>query len=169
MATTVHSNAKLSSCTGTFPGHFCSIKVYRRRTIAFTTNLTTRKVHPFITVSSAFTRETISSIFRSITVRGLPMALYLSHTKTMNTSNIARRKLCSVPVLQPLPGLIVTRPHSRRVVRTLVRLSLGVDAPFIVECPHNTIAHRLYGASRPLSCKETSVMHGPGNGKREEV
>lgn len=110
VATTVTSKAKLSEFTGLFPREFFSMKVTRRRTVAFTTKLTTKKVGPIFTICSSFLRETFSRAVRSIYLRGLPIIVTISHTNLIKDSKRARRKIFSLSFLSLVPGLSVLSP-----------------------------------------------------------
>lgn len=106
--------------------------------MAFSTKLTGRKVVPFYGICSSFVRQTCSVIVRSITLRGLRVMVYLSHTNLMNRSKTARRKIFSLTCLHPIPGLIVSSPLGRLSLEGLVCAKCGrYGNPFIVHCPHN--------------------------------
>lgn len=137
IAPTVPSKYSVGVLVGTVPRENFSIKVTRKRTIAFSKKVTGSNLLPFYGVCSSFVRHTCSGIVRSVTVRGLGMMLYLSHTKLMKRSNPARRKTFSLTCVEPVPGLVITSPCGRRRLHYLVcatRLPSG--NPFIVHCPH---------------------------------
>lgn len=138
IAPTVPDNYSVGVLVSGVPGQTFSMKVTRKRTIAFSKNVTGSNLRPFYGVCSSFVRQTCSGVVRSMTVRGLPIIFYLSHTKLMNRSKPARRKIFSVTCLHPVPGLAVTSPVSRRRLHHLVcatRLPSG--NPFTVHCPEN--------------------------------
>lgn len=138
MAPTVPAKYSVGVVVGTVPGHAFSMNVTRNRTIAFSNNVTGSKLVPFYGVCDSFTRHTCSGVVRSVTLLGLPMILYLSHTKLMKRSNPARRNTFSLTTLHPVPRLAVTSPVSRRRLHGLVcstRLPSRKDC--IVHCPHN--------------------------------
>lgn len=137
MAPTVPANYSVGGLVSAVPSHTFSINVTRKRTTAFSNNVTGRKVRPFYGVCSSFVRQTCSGIVRSVTLLHLPIMLYLSHTKLIKRSKPARRKIFSLTCFHPVPGLAVSSPVSRRRLHHLVcatRLSSG--NPFIVHCPH---------------------------------
>lgn len=137
IAPTVPDNYSVGVLVSHVPSHTFSMNVTRKRTIAFSKNVTGSKLLPFYGVCSSFVRQTCSGVVRSMTVRGLGMMFYLSHTKLMNRSNPARRNIFSVTCLHPVPGLAVSSPVSRRRLQHLVcatRLPSG--KPFTVHCPH---------------------------------
>ncbi len=137
IAPTVPSNYSVGVLVGTVPRETFSMNVTRKRTIAFSNNVTRSNLVPFYGVCSSFTRETCSGVVRSVTVRGLGMILYLSETNLINRSNTARRNTFSLTTLQPVPGLAVTSPCSRGRLHQLVCATRRPGRkPFIVHCPH---------------------------------
>lgn len=137
VATTVTPNAKLASFTGGCPGHFFSINVTRRRTIAFTDKLTGGKVVPIFTICSAFLRESCSRLVRSITVRSLGIVFNVSHTNFMNRSNRSRRNIFSISFLGSIPKLSICTPTScRRVTIVFIHTVCGSGNTTTIHCPH---------------------------------
>lgn len=137
IAPTVPAKYSVGCVVRRVPSHTFSINVTRKRTIAFSKKVTGSNVLPFYGVCSSFVRQTCSGMVRSMTVRGLPIILYLSHTNLINRSNPARRNVFSLTCVHPVPGLAMTSPVGRRRLHELVcatRLPSG--KPFIVQCPH---------------------------------
>ncbi len=163
IATTVGRKAKLSGFTRRCPGHFFSINVTRKRTIAFTTNLTLKKLVPIFTMCSSFLREKFSRLVRSVYVRGLPSMFLISQTKLINSSKEDRRNYFSLSCLSLVPGVAIVTPGGSRRLGRVIQFTLGTKDPITVHCPENTTYARCQRRRRPLRAKRSRILIEKGS------
>lgn len=137
VATKAPSMVKFArSCQGHTNGRFISMNVTRRRTITVTDNVTEGKKAPVFKIFDPFLREACSRLSSSLYLGGGPTMVVIFVTSMCKVGDGARLKVCSVPVVSRVPGLMCLTPaDGRRCLTVFGCTAARGTRPVTVEVP----------------------------------